>query len=584
MSEGTTQNTTPSTTQNTTTDGWPTRLFAWSTAAWSCLHVASIFTENINWDEFALLSRVERMVATGALQGAGRPGAIEIVLAPFVRGCEDSVTALREARLLTAVATFLAIFGLYVLARRARSDRERPSQGAWLAVALLIFALPFQRWSLQVRTDPFGIAWGIWGAVAWLGAPRRHRNAGIAGVLFGLGFLFTQKVLYVAVLGGCLRVAHEYRNPQPKLRRLLAEAALCGGALLAVIVAYRLLVPLFFKPPAQLRFSRALEIFASYRETFGLALYRGMLAALVPHLLLIAALIAATVLALRERKPRGHLASSWSLLGLAVVVAAFHTGMFPYFWMTLGLFPALALGCSAEEIARVAPPRVRRVAIGAWTACLVVPTAVYAVQLLDDTQRIQRDALGFIAHEIGPDRHGIQLEGALACRRDPDPFQVYFRHHIEQGFYGPNANKIPAFVERLRNKPVYFLIQSHMIGFFPEPIRRFWEENYQLYFGPVYVVGRTLPDAGTLTYDVFAPGKYRWQALDQARRSQLQVDSLTLHDHETIVLTRGPHTLRAIGGAGRLVLSVNVDPSWVSDSFYTGAAIREIIGGSYFAR
>jgi hypothetical protein len=565
-------------------DAWPTRVFVGSTAAWGCLHVASIFTENINWDEFALLARVERMLATGAMQGAGRPGAIEIVLAPLVRGCGDAVIALREARLLSAFATFLAIFGLYVLACRVCSDRERPTRGAWLAVALLIFAMPFQRWSVQVRTDPFGVAWGIWGAVVWLGAMRRHRNAVIAGSLFGLGFLFTQKVLYVALLGGCLRAGAESREQQPKLRQLWMELALCGGALLSIIFVYRLIIPLFLEPPAQLGVGRALEIFDNYRKTFGFALYWGLLPALVPHLVLIALLVAATAVVLRAGKPRGRLVLSWSLLGLAVAVACFHTATFPYFWMTLGLFPALALANAADEIACVLPARVRRFAIAVWTASLLVPTAVYALTLLDDTQRVQRDALGFVAREFGPDRNGFQLEGALACRHDPDPFQVYFRHHIERGFSGPNAKEIPAFLQRFQNKPVHFLIQSHMLGFFPQPIRQFWAENYQPYFGPVFVVGRLVQNADPSRWDVFAPGEYRWQSLDARGSSQLQVDGRTLRARETIELTRGAHSLAAIGGPGRLVFSVDAEPNWSAAPFYAPAAIREIIGGSYWGR
>jgi hypothetical protein len=562
---------------------WPTRAFASILAAWGCLHIAAIFTENINWDEFALLYRVERMVATGMIQGGGRPGAIELVLAPLVRHCNDAVTALREARLITAFATFLAIAALYLLALRLRSDRARPSEGAWLAVALLVFALPFQRWSIQVRTDPFGIAWGLWGMVVWLGVPRRIRNAVVAGVCFGLGYLFTQKVLYVVLLGVCLRVAVETRGqPRTTPRHFLAEVVSCTVAAVTVFAAYRWLLPLFIPLPAQARLDTALETFASYRESFGTALYRGLLAALVPHLVLIALLGAATAHALYTRTARGHLAVSWSVLGLAAIVATFHTAMFPYFWITLGLFPALALAYSAEELAQVVPARIRRFAVGTLIACLLVPAAVYAVQLLDDTQHVQRDALEFVARDFGRERYGFQLEGALSCRHDPEPFPVYFRPHIERAFSGANTDKIAAFVERFQTKPVHFLIVSHMVGFFPEPIRNFWQQNYRPYYGPVFVVGREVGKDEALRWQVFAPGNYRWQAGDERRRSELQVDGTTLRDHETVSLTRGWHELRAIGDGGRLVFSVDSEPKWSSDPFYTTSSIREIIGGSYF--
>lgn len=568
-----------------TTNPWPVRTFALSVAAWGCLHVATIFTENINWDEFALLARVERMVATGVMQGGGRPGAIEIVLAPFVRGCTDAVASLRHARLLTALAVFVAIAGLYALTRRVRADRDRPAHGAWCAVALLVFSLPFQRWSLQVRTDPFAVAWGLWGAVTLLSASRKLGYAAVAGICFGLGYLFTEKVLYIMLLGAWLRACTAQREPRATMRRLLAEFALCCCAGAGTFLAYRSLLPMFYEPPRHLRLGRAFEIFATYRDTFGFALHRGLVWAIVPHLLLVALLVVATAQALRNPSPRRDLVVSWGALLLAVLVASFHAAMFPYFWTTLGMFVALALGNASEEIANVVPARVGRLALSGWIACLIVPTVFYAVQLLDDdTQRTQRDALAFIARDFGPNTFGYQVEGALACRHDPDPFPVWFRPHIEAELAAGKLSAVEAFVERFRAKPVHFLIGSHMTGFFPEPVRRFWSENYQLYFGPVFVVGRRLVADETARWDVFAPGRYRWQALDDLSRSQLRIDGATLRNGEVVQLARGAHDLRATGGPGRIVFALASEPAWSSAGFYAVGAIREIVGGGYFPR
>jgi hypothetical protein len=551
---------------------------ALSACAYFLVHVLAIFRESMNWDEFALLYRVERLTATGQIQGGGRPGLVELMLAPLVRGCQDAVVTLQHARILVAVVLLLAVAGLFELVRRARVDRPHPARGAVLAIALLVLAVPFQRWSLQVRTDQFGIAFGIWGCVALLAPRKRGRWSFTGGACLCLGFLCTQKVVYIAILGALFRVERELSSARSDRRAMLRELMACAAGAGLVFAGYRLLLPLFVGVPKQPELSVLLDVFSDYRRTFGLSLHRGLILALVPHCLIVLLAVATF------RRPQRRLWFAWSALAAMVIIASFHTAMFPYFWMTLGLFPASALGYVAEELAEVLPERIRGFVIVAWAAFLCLPAALYCATLLHDSQRVQRDALQFIAREFAADAGGFQLEGALACRHEADPFPIYFRGHIERDFRGPDApRRIETFIRRFQSRPVRFLIDSHMIGFFPEPILRFWRDNYQPYRGPVRVVGRALTDASTADWDVFAPGAYRWDALDSARQAVVEVDGQLLRDRQTVALASKRYTLRARGGEGRIVLAVGAPPVPSNQPFYDDAAIREIIGRGYFS-
>ncbi len=119
-------------------------------------HYLHVFSEVINWDEFAILERAERSVRFGKVIGDGRPGLITIVLMPFVKGCIDATRSVVEARLLWQGITVAYLFGVYCLVRRWFAHAGRPQEGnapALLAVALLAFLPAFVVWSVQVRTD-----------------------------------------------------------------------------------------------------------------------------------------------------------------------------------------------------------------------------------------------------------------------------------------------------------------------------------------------------------------------------------------------------------------------------------------------
>ena len=81
-----------------------------------------------------------------------------------------------------------------------------------------------------------------------------------------------------------------------------------------------------------------------------------MLPTLVPHALLLVGCVAAGGLAWRAPAPasagasRPTLLLAFAVLALGAGVAAFHAGAFFYFWMTLGLFPAVAFALALAPL------------------------------------------------------------------------------------------------------------------------------------------------------------------------------------------------------------------------------------------
>ncbi|HEX7481659.1 MAG TPA: hypothetical protein VF331_27890 [Polyangiales bacterium] len=562
-------------------------------ALFAATHTAAVFTENINWDEFAALDRVATMLRTHQLQGGGRPGAVELVLAPFVSGCRDVIATIQHARLLWVAATLSGLVALYQLMCRMRAQREQPTRGAVLAVALLALALPFLRWSVQVRTDQLSVVCGLWAGVALLGSRKRAVLALLAGFGLGAGVLFTQKLVYVAGLCALLALADVWVEGASAWRRergaLGLRALLCTLGISLVVGAFWWLLPHMIALPRAIPINYPSHVSAHYQRAFGGNMYGALLAALVPHCALVVALAAATLRAVLRRQGLRRLVVSWVLLCAGLAVAVVHVNLFPYFWMTLGLFPAAALGYAVEEISEVIPVRVRSLAALGLAAALLLPAGIYSVMLLDDTQRVQRDVLHFAQRHFDAHHSGFQLEGALACRADPDPFPVYFREHIERLFSGPEAAaNSAALIERFRTKPVYFLIASHMIPFFSEPVQQFWQQNYQPRWGPLYVVGRHIvgsADGSIERWDVFAAGRYRFEALDPHDGSALRVDGQTLVHGQALQLSRGEHRLELRApGEGSLVLAVDDAALPPQETFYSIGPIVEIIGHGYFPK
>jgi len=229
------------------------------------------------------------------------------------------------------------------------------------------------------------------------------------------------------------------------------------------------------------------------------------------------ALALATVRAWREGlDDRVRLGLAWAALLLGVSVALFHAAAFSYFWMTLGLFPALAFAIAAEPLRRLVLPsaeRSRRVIVGGFWLVLVVPAVMQMGFLLSDTQSVQRDSLAFVHRNFERDVAGFHPESGLFCQAGIQPVRTYFSQHLYQDFAGTSReDHTKSLIGIFRRKPIAFMLQSFRLNQFPVEVRRFWADNYQPYRGSVLVAGRRLEGrSGERTeIELVVPGRYRW--------------------------------------------------------------------------
>jgi len=530
--------------------------------------------ENINWDEFALLDRAAKTIRSGDLQGGGRPGLTVLVLVPFVSGCGDSVRAIVTARHLWLGFTIAAVIGLWFLIRRFGAGAA-PT----LAAMTLTMVPVWLRWSLQVRTDQPAIAAALWGGVALVASRKRPALALAAGALCGLACLFTQKALYVVGLVGAVTVIDHLTCGEVQRRRELTRAAALVVGAAAVLLAYLGLVRLLYRPPTLPTLERQLAIFDYYRTHFGFRAYRGMLPSLRPHAMLFALLLVGSIDALvRRTADRRRLAGAWLCLGLGLGVGWFHSAAFPYFWMTLGLFPAVALGLSWPAVAvtlrRHTPHLSSFLVIGLGIYLLHGGVASALHRWSQDTQRPQRQAMAFIQRNFSSRARGFQAESALFCRRDPDPLPVYFVHRILAMTEKNNAELVREFRER----PIAFLI-AHRFTPFARSVQGFLESHYVLYRDEVLVPGQRIrgPASGAGAIDIHVPGAYRWRVLSGAP-GRLAVDGQPLVPGQVVSLDRGVHRLALLDDVshGMLALDLRDPPAAVGAPFYAWEVVSEI--------
>src|SRR5262249_61567241 len=164
----------------------------------------AVSRQTASWDECALLSLADSTAATGALHGAGRPGLAVWMLVPLVAGCGDEIAVLHGARLLWIGVTALFLAGLALWLAELEPEPARRGGTARLGVALLALVPAFLWASVQVRTDQVGLAGAALGGWLLLVSRRRPAAALAAGACFGVGFLGSQKGLYVLALAGLL--------------------------------------------------------------------------------------------------------------------------------------------------------------------------------------------------------------------------------------------------------------------------------------------------------------------------------------------------------------------------------------------
>ena len=86
--------------------------------------VVAIYTQNVHWDEFALLQNAASTAASGELHAGGRPGLAVLLLLPVVSECGDEMFAVHAARLLWLGFTLALACGLAALVLQMSASRS----------------------------------------------------------------------------------------------------------------------------------------------------------------------------------------------------------------------------------------------------------------------------------------------------------------------------------------------------------------------------------------------------------------------------------------------------------------------------
>ncbi len=539
----------------------------------------------MNWDEFGLLAKAHDALRTGRVAGGGRPGLATLAAIPAVRNCTDAVAAARTARYEWIGFTLLMLSGAWALLNTVGRRAASPALGASMGLGLLVLVPVFQRWSLQVRADQPALAASLWAGVLLLEPKRRLVPAFLAGTLLGIGYLCSQKAVYVGLLLAVL-AAGDVLVDNAWVESREERRALCfAGGALASIAVYRLGVSALFVLPPPSDLGTLTGAFAFYRSTMGFNPYIGMLPTLLPHGVLLALLVWATYRWRGSGTPQARvIVLAWFVLAAGVAVGLFHAATFPYFWMTLGLFPAFALALGLDGVlGLIARPASRLLLVGLVVLALLVPTLGSAVRLLDDSQESQRLALAFVRRNFRPTDRGFHPESALFCREEPEPFPTYFSQDIARDFYGPgSAPRVSAFLHEFQARPIAFLVGTFRLDQFPPEVRHFWAERYVPYRDNVFVPGREISgSAGSrIPFEALVPGPYRWLPAVAEGASCVSVDGRALAAGGAVALLVGEHEIAlACTASGWLTLALSDAPgSEDQRPFYGLAMMRENSG------
>jgi hypothetical protein len=525
--------------------------------------IIGVFTLYVQADEFVLLQRAVTTERTGVLVGGGRPGLGTLVLTPFAAACRNAVDAVVQARLLWTGLTAGAALAFWFLLRgtvvetRWRRAAIVTGLGLWMLSPQVLY------YSTQVRTDQPAIMFGLWGGVALLASRHRMGWAPLAGILLGLGFLFSQKLLYVAGLVAVLVMGDVFVRG-PRIRRDVGRAILAVAGFLLLLLGYRQALAQIAGAPTLLPVATELSNFEYYRMSLGWDRYRNMLPMLIPQLLALVGLLALTAAWARDRSWHGkELAVAWSVVAVGTAVVLVHAGRFPYFYMVLGLYPAavggLILGPLLE---RVGTPLRRGLVMASIWLPLVLYSVVAAAVLTGDTQQQQqRASLDWVERNFSPAAVGYTNWGAFACREEPWP--VRFGAGLAAAFRGDaREHSTQQLMDAFRDRPVAFMIPP--IEPHPPELEEFWRTRYVHYYGGIHVPGRHVRGGAgwTGTFEAVVPGDYVWLAKEGAV-GPLSVEGERVEPGRMITL----HERRAYslnlpqGGDGLFVIALEEPPA-----------------------
>jgi hypothetical protein len=552
----------------------------------------AVFSEAINWDEFALLARADRTLRLGEVHGDGRPGLVTVMLIPFVKGCVDSVQAAVNARILWQFVTLAYLAGVYALVHRWISYARDPHGARFegpMAVALLAFLPAFVTWSIQVRTDQAALAAAVWGGVLLMSPKPRH--AVLGGLLFGAGVLCTQKALYVIGLCGVLfatgsvsRVLSASGGARRETIEVATRAALAAAAGSAAIVIYIAFVPTAAKLASQEVLASSFDTMNQYRRSLGYRAYTVNASRLWVHWLLLAFLVFWTIRAVtaRNRTDVLRLATCWIVLLLGIAVVRVHGSNFPYFLMTAGLFPAVALGLAAGPALELAGNRKLVAAVG-LVAVLLWKSTPESFEMLSGYQDRQRETLRLVNSSELRAMRGYQVEGGLVCAADPDPMPTMFTAQIMQrARRGPSA--FDGFVAQFRDRPIAYIVESYRMGAFPPDVKQFWKDHYVPYAAALHVAGFRIASGGAASnMDVIVAGRYRWIPSPEHAPSVVKVAETVLRPHETIWLGIGVHPVATLDPevTGSLVLAISAPVTGETFPFYDPRQASQLRGYWY---
>ncbi len=548
--------------------------------AYAVTHIFASSSDAANWDELALLRRAQEAAITGDLQTGGRPGMGVIALLPIVDGCTSVVNVVDTARLVWAIATFALLGGLFELLRRATRRSPYAWHTAALGTALLAFVPVFLRWSLQIRTDQPAIAAAVWAGVALLASRERFAWAILGGALAATGYLFSQKALYIVALAGVVTAGDLYIAKELDWRREARRAAGFVAGAIAVVGAYKVITPMLWSTPGEMSLDAGFDLLNWYRFILRYRLYPAMVTSLLPHIALLSLILIAAIRAFRrDTEQRRPLLVALVIALLGIGVGRFHTASFPYFWITLGVFPATAIAMGWNGIRELLPRAHVPIAAATWLALLVLG-ARYRAETLRDTQYAQRATYGLIDEHVPTALKGFSADGALVCGRGLQPLPVFFGHDISERFSGANGPRYTEdFIQRFRTIPIAFMVQSR-VSTFPEVVKKFWSDHYVPYSAAVSLAGHTFTGATNSqhTFDLLVAGRYRW--LPGATAARISIGGTLVTAGDAIELVAGAQTAELLDPVtdGKLVFAIDAPPGPTDLPFYDATQIQELLG------